>query len=127
MDDIKTILKNSPMFGELTEENIKNMAGLFEKRQTCPGEILAQAGDTAHSYFLLGKGTILCAIDDGKAVVLTRPGDFMGMQFLSDDSKYNATMTALESGVVYTVLRREFEDLCPAGFKHETEVDFCTD
>jgi CRP-like cAMP-binding protein len=123
MDEIKAILENSPGF----REEIKSMAGIFEKRRTCPGEILAQSGNTAHSYFLLGKGAVLCAFDDGRAVVLTRPGDFMGMQFLSDDAKYNATMTALDSGVVYAVLRQEFEKTCPADFKHETEVNFCTD
>lgn len=76
-----------------------------------PGEILARAGLSAQFFFLLEKGTLLVAMEGGRAVVLNRPGDFAGLSMVSLNGTNTATITVLEKGVVWVVPCLDFLDL----------------
>lgn len=68
-----------------------------------PGEILAQAGHSTQFFFLLEEGALLVAMEEGRAVVLNRPGDFAGLSMVSLNGTNTATITVLEKGVVWVV------------------------
>jgi CRP-like cAMP-binding protein len=76
-----------------------------------PGEILAQAGHSTQFFFLLEEGGLLVAMEEGRAVVLNRPGDFAGLSMVSLKGKNTATITALEKGVVWVVSCQDILDL----------------
>ncbi len=111
MNDIKEILNKSKVFGSLDEGSTAILEGLFDKWETHPGDTLTNADDTAHTFFLLGKGTALLAMDEGKSVVLDAPGDFIGMELLSAKGVYKTTLSILEEGHVFTASRQDFLDI----------------
>lgn len=111
MSDIKEILNKSKVFGSLDRESVSSLESLFDQWRIHPGDILANAGDTAHTFFLLGKGTILVAMEEGRAVVLDSPGDFIGLELLSARGIYKADVSVLEEGIVFAVPRQEFIEL----------------
>lgn len=111
MSDIKEVLKKSKVFGSLDEDSAATLANLFDKWDIHPGEVLTNANDTAHTFFLLGKGTVLLAMEDGKAVVLDASGDFMGLELLSVKGKYKTSLSVLEEGCVFAVSRQDFLDI----------------
>lgn len=111
MRDIKEILKKSKVFGLLDADSVKRLAGMFDQWTIHPGDILTNSGDTAHTFFLLGKGTVLLAMDEGKAIVLDTPGDFMGLELLSAKGKYKTSLSVLEEGSVFALSRQGFMEL----------------
>lgn len=111
MRDIKEILKKSKVFGLLDEDSVTRLAGLFDQWTIHPGDVLTNAGDTAHTFFLLGKGTVLLAMEGGKAIVLDAPGDFMGLELLSAKGIYKTSLSVLEEGSVFAISRQGFMDL----------------
>ena len=108
MSNIKEILKNSSVFGSLKETEIERLETLFDRWEIFPGDILANASDTAQYFFLLNKGTLLLAMDEGKSVVLTTPGDFIGLELLSAQGIYKNCLSVLEKGSVFAVPRQDF-------------------
>jgi len=108
MSNIKEVLKKSSVFSSLGEDDTKRLETLFEKWEIHPGDIIATAKDAAQFFFLLDKGTILLAMDEGKSVVLSTPGDFIGLELLSARGVYKTTLTVLENGSVFVIPRQDF-------------------
>lgn len=108
MNHIKEVLNTSPVFSALGDDDIQRLETLFDQRDIRPGDILAKAGDTAQHFFLLNSGTILLAMDEGKSIVLNMPGDFIGLELLSDKERYKTTLTVLEKGSVSAIPKQDF-------------------
>lgn len=111
MSSIKEVLKKSPVFSSLEDGDIQKLEPLFEKREIHIEDILANAKDVASHFFLLSRGTILLAMDEGKSVVLNTPGDFIGMELLSARGVYKTTLTVLEKGSLFAIPRQDFLDV----------------
>ena len=108
MRTIKEILNKSSVFSALGKEDIQQLEVLFEKWDIFPGDIPATAGDAAQFFFLLHDGTVLLALEDGKSIVLNVPGDFIGLELLSERGTYKTTLTVLEKGSLFVVPRQDF-------------------
>jgi len=108
MTGISNLLKKSIIFKTLEEADIQRITPLFEKRELSTGDILATAGDRAQYFFILEKGTLLLALEDGKSIVLDTPGDFIAMDLLSAMGRYKSTITALEDGLLFIIPRKFF-------------------
>ena len=111
MASISTILSRSAVFGSLDPGKLQKLAPLFEKRDVYTGELLTTAGEPAQYYFLLDSGTLMLAMDQGRALVLETPGDFAAMDLVAAEPYYRSTTTVLEPGRVYAVSREAFCDL----------------
>lgn len=111
MSNINEILKISTVFESLDEDSLARLAGLFDSWEIHPGDTLTNAGDTAHTFFLLEKGTLLLAMDEGKSIVMNQPGDFAGLELLSAKGIYKTTLSVLEKGRVMAIPRQEFLDI----------------
>jgi len=111
MSDLKEILNESPVFNSLGKEDILRLEPLFEKWEILPGDILCNARDAAQFFFLLNKGTLLLAMEDGKSVVLKTAGDFVGLELLSARGVYKITISVLEKGSLFAVPRQAFLDV----------------
>jgi len=111
MDSPAACLSESIIFKGLDPREIDTLVPLFSRWTVVPGEILAQADHCAQYFFLLEKGTLLVAMEGGRAVVLNRPGDFAGLSMVSLDGTNTATVTVLEKGVVWVVSCSQIFDL----------------
>jgi CRP-like cAMP-binding protein len=108
MSTVTEILKQSTVFSSVGEDYYQRLEPLFIKRTIDPGDILATAGETAQSFFLLAGGTVLLAMEEGRSVVLNAPGDFIGLELLSVKGVYKTTVTVLEKGSVFVIPRQDF-------------------
>ena len=108
MRDLYLVLKKSIIFSGLEAEDFQRLDPLFQRWPLHTGDILATAGHQAQFFFLLEQGCLLCAMDEGKSVVLDAPGDLIAMEMLSRKGVYTATLTALEDGGVWVVSRDAF-------------------
>jgi signal-transduction protein with cAMP-binding, CBS, and nucleotidyltransferase domain len=111
MSNIKEILNKSKVFDALDEDSIERLADLFDKWEIHPGDTLTNTNDTAHTFFLIGEGTVLLEMDEGKSVILDTPGDFIGLELLSAKGLYKTTLSVLEKGYVFVVPRQVFLDI----------------
>jgi CRP-like cAMP-binding protein len=111
MASISDVLKKSIIFNSLEDMDLQRIIPLFEQRELHTGDILSTAGNTAQYFFILERGTLLLAMEEGKSVVLATPGDFIAMELLSDRGRYKTTMTVLEDGAVFSIPRLAFLDL----------------
>lgn len=118
MDSSAACLSESIIFNGLDAQDIDSLVPLFSRWTVMPGEILARVGHSAQFFFLLEEGTLLVAMEEGRAVVLNRPGDFAGLSMVSLNGKNTATITALEKGAVWVVPCRNILDL----IGHDTQV-----
>lgn len=111
MDDPAAYLSKSIIFNGLGARGIETLAPLFSRWAVMPGEILSRAGHKTQFFFLLEKGSLLVAMDEGRAVVLNRPGDFAGLSMVSLNGANTATITVLEKGAVWVVPCQDILDL----------------
>jgi len=108
MSAIKEVLGKSPVFSSLGQDDIQRLEPLFEKWEIDPEDVLATADDAAQFFFILSSGTVLLAMEEGKSAVLNMPGDFIGLELLSDKGMYKTTVTVLEKGSVFAIPRQDF-------------------
>ena len=108
MGSISDILHRSSVFNSLDKTDLQPITPLFERWELHTGDVIATAGETAQYFFLLEKGTLLLAMEAGKSIVLATAGDFIAMELLSDRGRYKTTVTALENGGVFKILRKDF-------------------
>jgi len=118
MDSSAACLSESIIFKGLDALDIDSLVPFFSRRSVLPGEILARAGHSAQFFFLLEKGALLVAMEEGRAVVLNSPGDFAGLSMVSLDGTNTATITVLEKGGVWAVPCRNILDLTD----HDTQA-----
>ena len=111
MDSSAACLSESVIFKGLDAQDIDGLLPLFSRWTVMPGEILARASHCAQFFFLLEEGALLVAMEEGRAVVLNRPGDFAGLSMVSLNEINTATITVLEKGVVWAVPCRDILDL----------------
>ncbi len=102
------LLKKSTIFSSLEPADLKHLGSLMEPLDIHEGETLATKGEQAARVFILASGTLLVAMDGGKALVMEHPGDFIGMEILSSRGQYTSTVTALCQGRVFAIQRADF-------------------
>ncbi len=81
MDSSAACLSESIIFKGLEAQDIDTLVPLFSRRAVVPGEILAQSGHNTQFFFLLEEGVLLVAMEEGRAVVLNRPGILQACQW----------------------------------------------
>ena len=108
MESTINILKKSELFSNLAENDLVELGKVMETRTVQSGETLTSRGDTATFFFVLHKGTILVALQDGKSAVLKTTGDFIGLELLSSKGIYIATLTALTPCEIAVIPRDAF-------------------
>jgi len=111
-----TLLKETPPFSELAEPVLRECAGDFEVRLYPRGGYIFRQGEPSREVFfvvLSGLVEILLATDTGeeKAVALRRPPDFFGETVFFSNEAYPASTRAVEDTRCLLVPRGCFEKL----------------
>lgn len=112
MNKLIPLLKNVPLFQDLSVAELETIAPLFVERKYKKGTILFFEGDSGDEFFLIQTGVVkIYRIDNAKEIILAlfRDGDFFGeMSLMQKGLTRSATAEMLEAGSIYTLVRSEF-------------------
>jgi len=109
---IAELLKEVPLFEELSLDDLETMSPLFIERKYKKGTILFFEGDPGDDFFIIKSGLVkIYRIDEFKEIILAlfREGDFFGdMALIHKQMKRSATAETLEPTTLYVLQRSEF-------------------
>ena len=106
-------LARVPLFAELEEHELAQLAGAFKERRFQPGEVMIQKGSGAAAFFVIDTGEASVVVDGTERRVLG-PGDYCGELALIDAGARTATVTAASDLVCWGVTFWDFRPLVEA-------------
>ena len=115
MSKLKDVLESSAVFGSIDDADLEDLESRFEPRRFNTGEVLTSVGEEAEFYYLLGSGCLLVALEEGKALVMSSPGDFAGLDLISDRGNYRSEVIVLDTAEVFAVAREDMKAFLESG------------
>jgi CRP-like cAMP-binding protein len=108
------MLKNIPIFHQLTRNELLEVDQLLHERVYEKGEIIFEEGDPGHGIFIIVSGRL--RVNACPEVLKTTmldfgPGEVVGELSLFDESARMATVVALERTVTVALFQAEFSAL----------------
>ncbi len=116
--DLIKLLRSVEMFSGLSDEQLSQLADIFEERTLHEGEVLFRQGDEGNSMAIICEGFVEVVIESsdtpqGRTIVTLGPGQSVGEMALIDRGPRSATVrAAADHTVVVCVGREVFERLC---------------
>lgn len=115
MDDPYRALRQMPVFGGLTDEELANVVSLATTLEAPRGTLVVRQGDLAKELFVIQRGSmeVLAKIGDEEERVLSRlgAGDCFGEMALIDIQPRSASVRALEDSVLISLSNKAFRTL----------------
>ena len=106
------LLKKIPLFAELTDDNLDELANAMTLTTVAPNEPIFWMDELGNHLFIIQSGQVQISYTDekGEDIVLSRmrPGDFFGELSLIDGGPHTATARALTETVLLTLDRSSF-------------------
>jgi len=99
-----------PLFAELDEQEVAQIARLFKVRRFSAGETVIREGSGGAAFFLIDSGEATVSIRGAQRASLKR-GDYFGEIALIDEGQRMATITASSDLVCYGLTYWEFQPL----------------
>ena len=103
-------IRSVPLFAELSEDELAQVARLFKQRSFAPGETVAKEGSGGGAFYLIESGTANVSVA-GRERAALGPGDYFGEIALIDEGARSATITATEQLVCYGLTYWDFRPL----------------
>jgi CRP/FNR family transcriptional regulator, cyclic AMP receptor protein len=88
------VLARVPLFADLDESELRNIASVFKERRFSKGETVIQQGSGAAAFFVIDSGEVIVHVDGVERRTLT-DGDYFGELGLIDAGARTATVKAL--------------------------------
>jgi CRP-like cAMP-binding protein len=114
------VLGRVPLFADLNEDELTQVASVFKERRFSDGETVIQQGSGAAAFFVIVSGEATVFVD-GKERRRLNEGDYFGEMALIDAGTRTATVVAsselLCSGVVFWDFRPVVEQNGAVGWK----------
>lgn len=104
------VLRQVPLFAELSDEAAAQVARLFKKRQFAPGETVTKEGSGGAAFFLIESGEAEVSVRGQRRAPL-EAGDHFGEIALIDGAERSATITATSDLVCYGLTYWDFQPL----------------
>ncbi len=106
MNDLLTLLKNSPIFSSITEDDKQLMIQQARRHTYSKGETVILYGDVWPHIFLVGEGQVeaLKESSDGRSLHVACFGKgelFWGLAFFHKDAPMPVTLQACEKSILY--------------------------
>jgi CRP/FNR family cyclic AMP-dependent transcriptional regulator len=113
-------LKKIPLFAELNDDELAQVAAVFKERRFPAGEIVIQQGSGAAAFFVIDAGEVSVLVDGVQQRTLGA-GDYFGEMALIDAGTRTATVKAdtelVCSGVTFWDFRPLVEEHGVIGWK----------
>jgi CRP/FNR family cyclic AMP-dependent transcriptional regulator len=103
-------IRRVPLFAELSEPELEQVARLFKQRSFAAGETVAKEGSGGAAFYLIESGTAAVSVA-GKERPDLGPGDYFGEIALIDEGARSATITASDELVCYGLTYWDFRPL----------------
>lgn len=103
-------IRGVPLFAELSEDELAEVARLFKRRTFAPGETVAREGSGGAAFFLIESGTARVTVA-GRERPELGPGDYFGEIALIDEGARSATITAADELVCHGLTYWDFRPL----------------
>ena len=103
-------LRCVPLFADLNESELAQIALLFKERRFARGETVVKEGSGGAAFFLIDSGEATVSVGGAERADLV-PGDYFGEIALIDEGTRSATITATTELVCYGLTFWEFRPL----------------
>jgi CRP/FNR family transcriptional regulator, cyclic AMP receptor protein len=103
-------IRRVPLFAELSDDELAQVARLFKQRTFAPGETVAKEGSGGAAFYLIESGTANVTVA-GRERAALGPGDYFGEIALIDEGARSATITAVEELGCYGLTFWDFRPL----------------
>jgi CRP/FNR family transcriptional regulator, cyclic AMP receptor protein len=103
-------LQRVPIFADLSESELQQIALLFKERHFSQGETVVKEGSDGAAFFLIHSGEATVSVRGAERASLG-PGDYFGEIALIDEGTRSATITATTALVCYGLTLWEFRPL----------------
>jgi CRP/FNR family cyclic AMP-dependent transcriptional regulator len=107
------LLKQVPLFTNLSDKQLQRLASEFRERTFGEGDMLTEQGQGAAGFFVVESGTAQVTVDGDERRELG-PGDYYGEIALIDGGVRTATITATSDGVAHGLTPWQFRPLVEA-------------
>ncbi len=124
--ELINLLRSVDMFSGLTDEQLAQVAGIFEVRSLEEGEVLFRQGEIGDTMCLIRDGFVSVTVETGESpagrtIVNLGPGQSVGEMALIDHGPRSATVRAATPGTqIAAVTRAALERLC----EENTEIGY---
>lgn len=112
MNDEINVLRNVPIFGELSDKELEQIASLGVRKKYKKGSIILLEEETGAALFVIisGKVKIVRMDDDGREVILSILGesDFFGEMAILDGLTRSASVVATSKSELFMIHRGDF-------------------
>lgn len=109
-DNRTDLLKRVPLFADLDERDLRDIAGSMKERTFPAGHVLAEEGQSGIGFFVIEDGEARVAVG-GQEVGRLGAGDYFGEIALVADTPRTATVTAETELRAYGLASWEFRPL----------------
>jgi CRP/FNR family transcriptional regulator, cyclic AMP receptor protein len=106
-------LQRVPLFADLNQRHIQQIARLFKERRFSEGETVVQEGSGGAAFFVIESGEAAVFIG-GKKKATLKPDDYFGEIALIDGGTRMATITASSELVCYGLTYWDFRPVVQA-------------
>ena len=101
-------MREVPLFHELDDAELEQVARLFKQRTFAPQETVAKEGSGGAAFYLIESGTATVTVG-GQERSSLGPGDYFGEIALIDEGTRSATITAATDVIAYGMTSWEFK------------------
>jgi HEAT repeat protein len=114
LTDIILFLKRHLLFGSMTLDQLRMIAGYLTEREMFPGEAIFREGDRSHELYLIVSGTVEIVKRFGATahvVATSHAGDFFGDMAIFEDRPRSADIIAVEHGLLLVLSPEHFRQI----------------
>jgi len=116
IENINTVLRRTPLFASLTENEIEALAGKVSKKHLQRGELLFGEGDPCKGLYIVASGRIrifkLSAAGREQVLAIEGPGSSFAELPVFDGGTYPAAASASEDAELLFISRKDFQNFC---------------
>lgn len=110
MDKKLQVLKQMPLFAQLSRVELETVASLADELDVPAGTALTLEGETGREFFVLAEG-VATVEADGKVIKTLASGDFIGEIALLTRGPRTATVKAVVQSRIFILTDRAFRQL----------------
>ena len=115
-ENVEAVLRKTPLFASLTEQEMHALAKRVSKKRFQRGELLFGEGDSCTGLFLVASGKIrifkMSPAGREQVLAVEEPGSSFAELPVFDGGNYPASASALEDAEVLFISRKDFQNFC---------------